>query len=71
MWIGIMILCGSLHAESCMVITTRELFPTVEMCFQSAKEKAKTAIQHPTVFRAKPYCQIIPGTGKAPGEKDI
>ena len=71
MWIGIMILCGNLYAESCTIITTRELFPTVEMCFQSAREKAKTAIQHPTVFRAKPFCQIIPGTGKAPGEKDI
>ena len=69
--IGIVILCGTLHAESCMVITTRELFPNKEMCFEYSIDKAKKAIEHPTVFRAKPYCQIIPGTGKAPGETDI
>tara|TARA_R100001443_G_scaffold106438_1_gene115826 strand:+ start:741 stop:953 length:213 start_codon:yes stop_codon:yes gene_type:complete len=69
MWIGIMILCGSLHAESCTIITTRELFPSMEMCFQSAREKAKQAVEFPNVYRAKPFCQVIPGTLKPPSEE--
>ena len=69
MWIGIIILCGSLHAESCMVITTREMFPNKEMCFKFSIDKAQKAIEHPTVFRAKPYCQVIPGTQRE-GEQE-
>lgn len=64
MWMGILILCGSLQAESCTVITTRELFPNMEMCFKSAREKAKKAVGFPNVYRAKPFCQVIPGTQK-------
>lgn len=70
MWMGILILCGSLQAESCTVITTRELFPNMEMCFKSARQKAKKAVEYPRVYRAKPFCQVIPGTQK-PGEVDI
>lgn len=69
MWIGIMILCGTLHAESCMVITTRELFPNAQMCFEHSIEKANKALTFPNVMRAKPYCQVIPGTQKE-GEID-
>ena len=69
MWIGIMILCGTLHAESCMVVTTRELFPNKEMCFKFSTEKARKAVEFPNVLRAKPYCQVIPGT-QTEGEID-
>ena len=69
MWMSIMILCGSLYAQSCMVITGNELFPNMEMCFKSARQKAKKAVEYPRVYRAKPFCQVIPGTQK-PGEVD-
>ena len=69
MWMSIMILCGSLYAQSCMVITGNELFPSKEKCFESAVEKANKAITFPNVFQAKPFCQVIPGTQK-PGEVD-
>ena len=52
-----------------MVITTRELFPNAQMCFEHSIKKAKTAIEFPNVMRAKPYCQVIPGTQKE-GEID-
>ena len=42
-----MILCGTLHAESCMVITTRELFPNAQMCFEHSIEKAKKGYRVP------------------------
>ena len=58
-----------MQAESCTVITTRELFPNMEMCFQSARQKAKKAVEYPRVYRAKPFCQVIPGTQK-PDEVD-
>ena len=69
MWMSIMILCGSLYAQSCMVITGNELFPSKEKCFESAVEKANKAITFPNVFQAKPFCQVIPGTQK-PDEVD-
>jgi hypothetical protein len=69
MWMSIMILCGSVYAQSCMVITGNELFPNKDKCFESAIEKANKAITFPTVYQAKPFCQVIPGTQKE-GEVD-
>tara|TARA_R100001079_G_scaffold17611_1_gene8991 strand:- start:956 stop:1171 length:216 start_codon:yes stop_codon:yes gene_type:complete len=70
MWMSIMILCGSVYAQSCMVITGNELYPNKEACFKSAIEKANKAIEFPTVYQAKPFCQVIPGTQKSEEEKD-
>ena len=64
-----MILCGSVYAQSCMVITGNELFPNKDKCFESAIEKANKAIPFPPVYQAKPFCQVIPGTQKE-GEVD-
>ncbi len=66
---SIMILCGSLYAQSCMVITGNELHTSKEKCFESAIEKANKAITYPQVFQAKPFCQVIPGT-QTEGEID-
>jgi len=70
MWMSIMIVCASMNAQSCVVITGNELFPNKEMCFKSAIEKANKAITYPQVFQAKPFCQVIPGTQRPPEEKD-
>ena len=45
MWMSIMILCGSVYAQSCMVITGNDLYPNKEACFKSAIEKANKAIE--------------------------
>ena len=65
-----MILCGSLYSQSCMVITGNVLFPSKEACFEDAVKKADKAIEFPTVFQVKPFCQVIPGTEKSEEEKD-
>ena len=65
-----MILCGSLYSQSCMGITGNVLFPNKEACFEDAVKKADKAIEFPTVFQVKPYCQVIPGTEISEEEKD-
>ena len=70
MWMSIMILCGSVYAQSCMVITGNVLFPNKYACFEDSIKKANKAIEFPTVFQAKPYCQVIPGTATSEEEKD-
>ena len=62
MWMSIMILCASMNAQSCMVITGNELHTSKEKCFKSAIEKANKAVTYPQVHQAKPFCQVIPGT---------
>ena len=47
-----MILCASMNAQSCMVITGNELHTSKEKCFESAIEKANKAITYPQVFQA-------------------
>ena len=71
MWMSIMILCGSLYAQSCMVITGNDLHVSKEKCFESAIEKANKAVTFPNVFQAKPFCQVIPGTEKPKDEVEI
>ena len=40
MWMSIMILCGSVYAQSCMVITGNVLFPNKDACFEDSIKKA-------------------------------
>ena len=60
MWMPILIVCQSIMADSCMVITGRELFPTKEECFEVSIQKGELAYSHPQVTMVKPLCQIIP-----------
>jgi hypothetical protein len=53
-----------------MVITGNVLFPNKDACFEDAIKKANKALLLPTVFQAKPYCQVIPGTATSEEEKD-
>ena len=62
MWMSIMILCASINAQSCMVITGNELNTSKEKCFEDSIAKANKAITYPQVFQARPFCQVIPGT---------
>ena len=71
MWMSIMILCASMNAQSCMVITGNELHTSKEKCFKSAIEKANKAVTYPQVHQARPSCQGIPGTEKPKDEVEI
>ncbi len=62
MWMSIMILCSSIHATSCMVITGNELHTSKEKCFEDSIAKANKAVTYPQVHQARPFCQVIPGT---------
>ncbi len=62
MWMSILIVCGSMYAQSCMVITGNDLYTSKEKCFESAISKANKAVKFPAVHQAKPFCQVIPGT---------
>ena len=64
-----MILCASMNAQSCMVITGNELHTSKEKCFEDSIAKANKAVTYPQVFQAKPFCQVIPGTQKPPSEE--
>ncbi len=69
MWMSILVVCGNVYAQSCMVITGNELHTNKERCFEYSIEKANKALTFPNVFQAKPFCQVIPGTQKE-GEVD-
>ena len=71
MWMSIMILCASMNAASCMVITGNELHTSKEKCFEDSIAKANKAITYPQVFQARPFCQVIPGTEKPKDEVEI
>ena len=49
MWMPILIVCQSIMADSCMVITGRELLPTKEECFEVSIQKGELAYSHPQV----------------------
>ena len=70
MWMSIMILCASMNAQSCMVITGNELHTSKEKCFEDAIDKANKAVTYQQVHQARPFCQVIPGT-EQPDEVEI
>ena len=42
------------------MITGLELLRDKETCFAEANEKARTLLNNPTIYMAKPACQILP-----------
>ena len=62
MWMSIMILCASMNASSCMVITGNELHTSKEKYFEDSIAKANKAVTYPQVHQARHFCQVIPGT---------
>ena len=62
MWMPILLICSSVYAESCWVVTRNkqsDMLPSKEECFEVSIEKAKIALKSPTVYRVKPMCQEI------------
>ena len=70
-WMPIILLCSAPYATSCTVITGNELVKTQERCFEESAKKAKIAMQSPSVFQARPMCQIIPSEILPEKGKDI
>tara|TARA_R100001594_G_scaffold146750_2_gene198610 strand:+ start:6074 stop:6280 length:207 start_codon:yes stop_codon:yes gene_type:complete len=68
MWLPIILLCSAPYVESCNIITGLELLNTKEECFKEVEKKALFMLNNPSVYQAKPACQIIPGTEE---KKDI
>ena len=60
MWLPIILVCSAPYVESCNMITVLELIETKEECFAEANVKANYILQSPTVYLAKPACQILP-----------
>jgi len=64
MWMAILLLCSAPYAESCIVLTSEQLLDDKEQCFQVSAQKARDALRSPRTYHAKPFCQIIPKTGR-------
>ena len=60
MWLPIILICSAPYAQTCTVITVLELVSTQKHCFEESIKKAKVAMESPSVFQARPMCQIIP-----------
>ena len=60
MWLPIILVCSAPYVESCNMITGLELIETKDACFAESNAKANIILKSPTVYLAKPACQIIP-----------
>ena len=60
MWLPIILVCSAPYVESCNMITGLELLETIDECFAEANVKANIILRSPTVYLAKPACQIMP-----------
>ena len=59
LWLPIILMCSATYAQTCTVITGLELVSTQKQCFEESIKKAKVAMESPSVFQARPMCQII------------
>jgi hypothetical protein len=60
MWMPILLICSSVYAESCWVVTRNEDFlKTQEECNRVSVAKAKMAFESSTIYHVKPMCQKI------------
>ena len=71
MWLPIILLCSAPYIESCNIITGLELLESKEECFKEVEAKATFLLRNPTIYRAKPACQIVPEKIKKMQEKKI
>jgi len=60
LWLGMILLCASPQADSCLIITSNELMLTKDECFIHSTKKTQEALKSSSVYKAKPMCQIIP-----------
>ena len=62
MWMTIVMLCGNMYANSCLIVTSKDIedyYATKEECFEVAIERANFAMATPQIFLAVPMCQEI------------
>ena len=62
MWMTIVLLCGNMYANSCIVVTSKDIedyYATKEQCLKVAIERADFARTTPQIFFALPMCQEI------------
>tara|TARA_R100001082_G_scaffold33005_1_gene17103 strand:- start:826 stop:1041 length:216 start_codon:yes stop_codon:yes gene_type:complete len=71
MWLPIILVCSAPYVESCDMITGLELLETKEECFAEVNVKANIILKSPTVYLAKPACQILPEKVKKEKGTDI
>tara|TARA_R100001163_G_C4865451_1_gene69729 strand:- start:167 stop:361 length:195 start_codon:yes stop_codon:yes gene_type:complete len=56
----IILVCSSVYAESCMVVSRNwEFFETSEACLEISVRKANILFRNPAVYHVKPLCQEI------------
>jgi hypothetical protein len=56
----IVLICSSVYAESCWVVTRNEdLLKTQEECNRISFAKAKMAFENSAIYHVKPMCQEI------------
>jgi len=60
LWLGMILLCASPQADSCLIVTSNELMLTKDECFFHSTKKAQESLASIAVYKAKPMCQIIP-----------
>jgi len=62
MWMTIVMLCGSVYANSCLVVTSKnnlDYYASKEECFDIAIARAREAKNDPRIFHVVPMCQEI------------
>ena len=60
MWMPILLVCSSMFAQDCLVITRNwEFHETLDKCLEISVAKARILLKEPTVFHVKPLCQEI------------
>ena len=60
MWMPILLVCSSVYAESCIVVTRNwEFHKHFEICLGVAKMQAEKLFEHPQIYHIKPLCQEI------------
>ena len=64
MWMTIVMLCGNMYANSCLVITSKNIddyYATKEECFKVAIERANFAMATPQIlmFYLKEHKEIL------------
>ena len=60
MWMPILLVCSSMFAQDCLVVTRNwEFHESLDKCLEISVEKARILLKEPTVFHVKPLCQKI------------
>ena len=60
MFMPILLVCSSVYAESCIVVTRNwEFHDTLDVCLAVSDHEASTLFKEPSVYHVKALCQEI------------